>query len=337
MGRFMWNEVLKVKPQLDSGDLNRMENQLSGRFGRVAKKFGAGLKSAIIGGGIAALAIGVIDKILNPLKETQDTISRILGQSDDIVTSARQFETTAGKYFKLQQLAKSTGLDEESLKMMLGKFQVALAEERAKKKGEPKGTLQQFVGEKDTAEAFFQFAQALQKAPKDKQVLVQKEIFGERMMGRAAEFFQVDYAKQFKAMGAKGSEYYTPGLEKMGDLSDLKDVLEAGRTLQDIANKSKLVNKNMVMEMARGEKIKLEKEDAQIKSYEDLKAAAIAGQKIQLATEEILLTLTKNIPAALDWADRMEQKIFSALDTIMGWGDVLNKIGDSRLIRGIFK
>src|SRR5687767_8200002 len=107
----MFSEILKIIPQLDSGDLAKLESSLSGRFTRIAKKFGKGLGSILTGGGIAGLALGLIDKLLNPLKDVQEAIDRSLKDSDDLVTNAKQFDTTAGKLAKLVALGKSTGLE----------------------------------------------------------------------------------------------------------------------------------------------------------------------------------------------------------------------------------
>lgn len=336
----MWSEILKIKPQLDTASVNSMEQKLSGRFGNLAKKFGAGLKKAIIGGGIATLAIGVVDKLLNPLKETQDVITRMLGQSDDIVTNAKQFETTAGKLFKLQQLGKSVGLDEQSLFMMMGKFQVALAHARAdeadptKEKTSP---LRAFVNETDTAEAFFKFSQALQQSSKDTQVLVQEKIFGERMMGRAAEFFQTDFAKQFEFIGAKGSEEYTPALEKIGSLSDLNDALASKRTLDDMIKKAGVMNEGMILSMDKAERQTLEQENRRLASYEDLKNAAVATQDIKNKMEDMFLYLSEMTPKVVEGINAVGRALIFYKQIANDIKDYLKNISSSRLLKGFFK
>jgi hypothetical protein len=345
----MWSEILKINPKVDAAGLDKMEKQLSGRFGKVAKKFGMGIKNAITFGGITALATGVIAKILSPLKETQDTITRILDSSDDIVTSAKQFETSAGKYFKLQQLAKSTGLDEESLKMMLSRFQIALAEERNKVKPkinadgtiaplDPKnqpGTLANFTQQTDTADAFFQFIQALKQMPKDKQVLVQTEIFGNKAVGKQSEFLNTDFRKQLEIMNAKPAEAYTPALEKTAALADLRDALEAGRNLKDIEDKSKRINKDMILNMAESDKKKRDLENAQLESYNDLKKAAIAGEKIQVELEKSLLTLSKYLPGVIETLSKTEQHTYGVINSVIDMSGTMKKMSESKLFRGI--
>lgn len=274
----MFKETLLITPKLTASDLNKMEQTLSRRFTNVAKKFGKGLTTALAAGGIAGIAVGLIDKLLNPLKETQEAIDRVLKQGDDIVTNAKQFGTTAGKLFRLQQIAKSTGLDEGSLDILLAKFQTSVAEAAADPKKQT--SVRQFVGEKDTAAAFFEFIQSLQKLEKNQQVIVQQEVFGEKQILRMADFLQTDFAAQNKLLGGPSSEQLTPGIEKIGELNDLKDVLESRRNLNDILKKSKTINEEMIRSQDARAKSDLEKENKQIKSYTDLAAISNASNEI---------------------------------------------------------
>ena len=209
-----------------------MEKSLTTRFGRIAKKFGKGLVATLTGGGVAGLALGLIDKLLNPLKETQEAIDRVLAQGDDVVTNAKQFNTTAGKLFKLQQLAKSTGLDASQLDLLITKFQTAVAEAEADPNKQ--SAVRQFVGEKDTAEGFFKFIQSLQRLDKNAQVRAQQEVFGEKQILKMADFLNTDFAKQSALIGGRSAEEFTPGLEKLGELNDLKDALAVKRENEDL-------------------------------------------------------------------------------------------------------
>jgi hypothetical protein len=280
----VFKEILQIIPKLSPNDLNNMERSLSTRFGRIAKKFGKGLAASLAGGGIAGLALGLIDKLLNPLKETQEAIDRVLKQGDDIVTNAKQFGTTAGKLFRLQQLAKSTGLDEGSLDILLQKFQTAVAEAAADPKKQT--SVRQFVGEKDSAEAFFSFIQSLQRLDKNQQVLVQQEVFGEKQILKMADFLQTDFAKQAKVVGGPSSDELQPGLEKIGALNDLKDALEARRTLQDTMRKGRLLNEGMIRSQDAREKLTLEQENKRIQSYDNLASISEASIRLQTLMEQ---------------------------------------------------
>lgn len=294
----MFKEILKIIPTLENQDLNNMERKLQGRFTKIAKKFGKGLVGALAGGGIAGLALGLIDKLLNPLKEVQEAIDKTLKQGDDIVTNAKQFNTSSGKLFKLQQLAASTGLDGDSLFMLMNKFQTSVAEAQAKP-NDP-SAVKNYVGEKDTADAFFNFIQSLQKMDKNKQLLVQSEVFGEKQILKMADFLQTDFKAQAKLIGAKSASEYTPGLEKLGAMNDLKDALEAKRTLEDTQAKSKLINEAMIRSQDERAKIELDRENQRIASYQSLATISEASNKIAGAVEKGLLMLTDLITKVTD-------------------------------------
>jgi hypothetical protein len=330
----MWRELLKVIPQVDSAGLNDMENKLSKRFAGVAKKFGVGLKRAIMGGGLTALAVGIIDKILNPLQETQAALDRILGQTDDVVTAAKQFETTSGKYFKLQQLALSTGLDEGTLQLLLTKFQTALAEERAKKPGEQKGTLQNFVNVSDTTDAFMAFAESLQKMDKDSQVLVQKQIFGEKAIGKMASFFQLDYGKRLSEMGAKMSMDYTQAFDKLAPLEEMSKTLTGKRNLQDVITKGNTIQPEFIQANAKLEQQRLDQENKRLASYQNMEKAAIASEQMKAKLEEIFLWLSNYTPAALGVVNSIESGVGTIKDGVKSFGNWMEKFGKSRLLKG---
>jgi hypothetical protein len=328
----MWRELLKVIPQVDQSGLTKMENTLTNRFTSVAKKFGVGLAKAFSVAGVAALGVAVVDKLLNPIKETEDIIKRTLSQSADIVDNAKQFETTTGKLFKLQMLAKSRGLEEDSLKLMLGKFQVALAEERAKKPGELGGTLKAFVGQKDTAEAFFSFIQALQRLDKDQQVIIEKEIFGEKVVGRATEFLQTNFPEQMKAIGAKPAEYYNQPIESASQISDLQNALQVRTEMEDFIKKGKTITPKMVRSMNQSEEIRLQKENERLASYENIKRAAIAGEQVAQKLDEMSLNLSKQIPAAIEVGSKIENGVYTVIDSVL---QGVQKLGEVKNTRGL--
>lgn len=297
----MFKEILWIVPKMDAKDLGKMDRELGKRFINLSKKFGKGLVTALSGGGLAGLGLGLVDKLLNPLKETQDAIDKVLQQGDEIVTNAKQFGTTAGKLFRLQQIAKSTGLDEGSLAVLIEKFQTAVAE--AKQDPTKQTSVRQFVGDKDTAEAFFQFIQGLQKLDKNQQVIVQQEVFGEKQILKMANFLQTDFAAQTKAIGGPSAEQLTPKLENLSSLKNLQGTLESNRTLNDTFKKSQLINADMIQSQSKMEQQALDKENKQIKSYDSLAQISIASTEVLALTKDAILSLTTMLVKVTDIAD----------------------------------
>lgn len=313
----MFKEILRIIPKFNPGDLNNMERSLSSRFMKISKKFGKGLVAAMTGGGIAGLALGLVDKLLNPLKETQDAIDRALKQGDDIVTNAKQFGTTAGKLFRLVQLGKSTGLEEGSLFVLLEKFQTAVAE--AKADPTKQTSVRKYANDKDMAESFFQFIQSLQKLDKNQQVLVQSEIFGEKQILKMADFLQTDFAAQAKALGGPSAEKLTPSLEKLGALNDLKDILKSRQELQDAEKKGRIISEGMVRSQAEREKLDLDRENKQIQSYKDLAAISLASAEVMNLTRDMALGVTGLLVKVTNLAENVK------------------KLTDSSIVRGIIR
>lgn len=312
----MFKEILKIIPKLDNSDLNKMERSLGQRFTRIAKKFGKGLIGVLTGGGIAGLALGLIEKLLNPLKEVQESIDRIFQRGDDLVTFANQFNTTAGKLAKLEAFAQSTGLDREGLFQMLSKFQVAIAEAQADPSKQT--SVRQFAGRTDTADAFFEFIQGLQKLGKNEQALVQSEVFGERAILKSADFLQSNFNELNKFFSKIKTDDLTRAAEKAGGLSDLKDALEAQRGLQDLISKSRIVNEGVVRAQDERERVNLQRENERIRSYQSLSTISEASTKIVGLIEKGLLMITDMVTK------------------LTGLTETVKKFSGSRLLRGIF-
>jgi len=311
----MFSEILKIKPRLDNADLNKMDRQLGQRFGKIAKKFGKGLVGALAGGGIAGLALGIIDKLLNPLKETQEAIDRVLQQGDDIVTNAGQFNTTAGKLFKLTQLGKATGLDEGSLYTLMQKFQGAVAEAGADP-AKP-SAVRNFVGQEDQADAFFEFIQALQKMDKSEQVLVQAEVFGEKQIQKMSDFLQSDFGKLGQMLQLNDASTYDVAVKNLGAMKDLTDALEARRTAEDIVKKGTLITQGIVNQKDAMERFTLTRENERIGQYGTQMAIAMASQRMMTMMESGIQDLAKIVINSTNITSVITK--FSATRMFKGW------------------
>jgi len=306
----MFTDILKIKPQIDSKDLQAMERQLQSRFTKIAKGFGKGVVSAFKGGGIAGIALGLIDKLLNPIKEVQEAIDRSLKSSDDIVTNAKQFDSTTGKLAKVIGLAKATGLDQDNLFMLINKYQNAVAEARKNPNDPNVSSVANFTGQKDTVEGFFQFIQSLQRMNKDQQVLVQSQIFGEKQILKMADFLQADFPRLMRNTGLDKvtSEKIGGAHDKLGSLNDLRDELTVKNSIDDTINKSNLINEGMIRQMSESERLAQRKENEQIKSYKDLATISDTVTKMETALTEglgligkLITTLTPFINQASDF------------------------------------
>ena len=313
----MFKEILKIIPSLSNGDLNKMERSLGSRFGRIAKKFGKGLTSSLMGGGIAGLALGLIDKLLNPLKEVQESIDRTLKQGDDIMSNAEQFGTSAGKLFKLSKLAQAKGVDQDQLFMLLQKFQVAVAEAQADPN---KATsVRQFVGQKDTADAFFGFVQGLQKLTKEQQLIVQQEIFGEKQIGKIAEFFNAapDFGKLMKQIGLKSPATYDQAAKNLGGLDDMAEIFKAGREANDFVTKGSRITEDMIVAREAQIRAELQKENDRLGSY------------------HALMKMERDVAAVMALVEKGYAELLKVVQRAGTISDLLNTFKGSRVFKGM--
>ena len=307
----MLSEVLKIIPKLDTKDLANMQRNLQSRFTKIAKGFGKGLMNVLKGGGVLGAGLALIDKILNPLKETQEAIDRMLSSSDDISTNAKQFNTSTGKLYKLIQLAKASGLDQDNLFQLITKFQGAVAQAKANPKDDAVSSVRNFIGQEDTAEGFFNFIKSVQALDKNTQVLVQQQVFGEKQILKMADFLQQDFEKLGKAIGIDKvtSARYGTSIDKMADLKDLDDILTTRREGQDVLRKAGIINEGMVRARDASERLNLEKENKRIQSYTDLQTISDTTTKIFGLVEQGVAMLGSLITTLTPMANRLIEAI----------------------------
>ena len=312
----MISEVLKIIPKLDTSALTRLERSLSSRFGRVAKRFGAGLKSAILGGGVTALALGVIDKLLNPLKETQDAIDKLLGEADNIATYAEEFKTTTGNLYNLTKLADAKGLEADQLYMLIGKFQSAVAD--AIKDPSLNTPVRNFAVEgADTAQMFFSFIQALKKLPGADRTVIENQVFGSKQSLKAAEFLNADFNQLISMLRLPNAKQATEKINKTAGLSDIADAAKTQREIDDFLKKTDLISMQNLQLQDLNERLKQQKERDKFGFYESM-----------VRLDNNMLTITAQLEKLLLQAGRG----VTSLDILL---KKVDKIPGAKLMRGV--
>jgi len=320
----MFKEVLKIIPQVERGALNRMESQLNSRFSKVAKKFGRGLVGVLKGGGVLGATIALVDKFLNPLKDVQEAIERTLTRADDVVTQANQLNSTPGKVFKLQRLAQSAGLDEQTLSQLLIKYQGAVAEAGADP-SKP-SAVREFVGySPDTVDSFFRFIQeikSLQQTNPDAAFLAQSEVFGEKLIGKMADFVQQDQREVLKQLRLQDSDSITKDLNSQATLNDLKDRLASKREADDLRNKGKVISEGTIKEQDKIERLRLQNENQNVANFKDLAVVEQAALQVTGLLNQLIAQTGKLLLHSTD--------ILKFIQAIAGSPNLRNFLGKGR-------
>jgi len=281
-------EILKIQPKLDNKELNQMERQLGSRFTRIAKSFGRGLKVA----SVAALGAAVLDKLINPLQEVKAAIDRTLGKADDIVTNAKQFNTTTENLLKLRSLGNVRGITNENLDMLLTKFQGSVAAAAANPNDPANSAVRNYVGEKDTAVAFYNFITQLQKMDKNTQLLIQTQVFGEKQVLKMAEFLQdVGFKESAASLAKVNFAQVAKATEKNAELNDRMTANRTVNELNDMTAKARVINSGTIANVNRSEISALNRENGKIARSA---AAFTAEENIAEITDQ-LEQLTSNI------------------------------------------
>lgn len=260
----MWSEILKVKPKLDSADASNMERSLNTRFKNVTKKFGGALKIAAV----ASLGSAFVAQVLSPLKDVQGVLKNTLTKADDIVTFAAQFNTTPEKFAKLQALGKLKGLEPDSLNMLLTKFQSAVADTNA----DPTkpSAVRQFANIPDTADAFFEFIQALKKMTPEQQNLVQQNVFGEKQILKMSEFLQSDFKESMQMLSKVNFKNVAVAAQSLEQLEGMQKQKETVNELQDLIQKSLVINSGTIESESLSQRLQNARENKQLADFRNI-------------------------------------------------------------------
>jgi hypothetical protein len=321
----VFKEILKIIPRIDNNDLSKMERSLTRRFGNVARKLGRGVINAFAGGA----AIAAVAKLLNPLKEVREAIEQTLTKSDDLATFAKQFGTSAGKLDKLVAYGDATGLDREALFQLLTKFQTTVAEAGADPTKQT--SVRNFAGRTDTADAFFEFIQGLQKLDSAQQTLVQQEVFGEKQILKMSDFLQSDFAKlnaQYFSDIDSGKQ--TAALEKLASLKDQQDALRARRNLLDIQTKAGIINEGTIRGLDKSDAQKLAKENDRISRFKSLNDLDLKLEKMSADLEKLVTELPVVMSAVGVAVDALKK-------SVEGWGLIIKTMKESSFFKRLFR
>lgn len=282
----MISEIVKLVPEADRAALNKMFSTLSSRFSQIAKMFGKGLKVAMTAAPFLAIGGAILSKLLNPLQESEEIIDRILQKTGDTEDTAEDLGTTAGNLLRLGFLGEAKGVDADTMKQLLTKFQGALVEERLAAQDPTKqaGTLREFIGEQDSSKAFFNFLQALNNrdlVDRDTAIAAQSEIFGEKLRGRTAQFFNAKPEElQMILDRLPSAGTLQSAFDKAAPVADQNDLLKASRNADDLVTKMNLMDPGKVLGLDASDRQKMRAQNEGLARFDSLKTSSIAIQEL---------------------------------------------------------
>lgn len=228
----MFSEVLRIKPVIDTPAARRMETQLNTRFATVATRFGQGLKTFLKGGLIGAVAgagLGLLEKLLNPVKKLEERMTKLLDEGQDLKELAETFGTTPGRIKQIELAAQGLGVKPDQLKVLMTKFGDAV--ETARKElaagGELSDTsrvVRNFTGG-NVAENFVEFLAGLKAVAPNVRQNGEESVFGQRLRGSSRLLVDRDFAAAISSFGSPTA--FDPSAEKLGRLAETRARIQA--------------------------------------------------------------------------------------------------------------
>ncbi len=315
----MFKEILNIQPVLDAASAKKMEQDLTSRFSRVAERFGGGLKS-VIKGSFLGISLGLISKLLNPIEALETKIKKLFGEGTDVTEMAEKFNTSSGSLKQLQDVATSMGVTPDQFKDLLTKYSAAIEKGREElanpftERSASTLAVKEFVGEKDIVKSFADFMSSLQavgagpattvnlgrgevrsRTGAETRQYFEKEIFGEAQTGATRRFMNANVPEVAKSLNEPSIQTLTQAMQKTAGLAAQKRALDVQNQTQDFVAASNKMSGKMVQDMATADKLKLERETKELESYEDLKKAAIAIDKVTGLFTEANTLINKGI------------------------------------------
>lgn len=302
-----------------------MELTLNQRFQRVAKRFGGGLM-AVMKGTVLGISLGLLNRLLNPIEALEDKIKSLLGQGSDIREMAQRFNTSPGQIKRLQDVAQSLGVQPDQLREMMLKYAQAVETARQElanpfvQPSEQTQAVRNFVGEKDLAEGFFKFLQALKaegQAPARERIATpqglvspealspqelqlrreqglvrqitgqesraqfEKAIFGEQLFGPQRRLVDTDFKNQLLKLNEPSAQRLTSAVNKTADLADQQRLLQTRNDTKDFLAGTSQINAKMIQDMEAARAMEQARVTKQLQSYDDLRKAADGIDKLK--------------------------------------------------------
>ena len=300
--------ILNVKPTISAGDGRKLENDLNGRFARVAKKFGGALRTVgsklrgIIAGGAVA---GITAIMANPINELNSTLDDTLRKYDDISSRAKVLGVSSGQLYQATAIARSAGIEEQDFRAMLTAYAVKVGEARA---GQDQ-MLAEFA-DKDILTGFFEMVRSLRELNPEQRAYFGAKILGEDDVAKLAELINTDVKERHRELfGSATTEQTTRAIEKLAGTEGKQSIMRGRLDIENLLAKSQSITTETVRlqtELARKQQ---EAENINLQNYQ-------AFARIQLATEEskvILADIQQKIAPAVEKGVGLLEKSYNWL------------------------
>jgi hypothetical protein len=308
----VFTEFLRVKTILDGATAKKMESSLTQRFSRVAKRFGKGLMQ-VVKGSVLGISIGLLSKLLNPLEAIEEKIKTLLGQGKDLNELADRLGSSPGDLRRLQDVAASLGVDQSAIADMLNKFATTLETARVetdegKELSLSSQAVKNFANDENIVRSFEEFMKGLNRIgdPKAREK-VEREVFGERLLGSQKKLVGLDVASQARKIGLPSENRISEAANKIANLGDIQRAKEVGRETLDFVATADELNKKMITDMEKRAAAEQKRERDRMQDSEALGRAANGINEIKESLVTIMSMVSKAVGYIGDLATQMKK------------------------------
>lgn len=298
--------ILKVTPKLSDADAKKAEQQLNGRFNKVAKQYSEDMAKSndkIAGNfttkmkgafskikvgwlavaGVVASAITAITQ--SPINEADQMLNDILAKFDNISTRAQQWGVDAGRYWLLNQVGTATNVPEGGIDNML--MRIADRLDMARTGEDP--TLSKYLGERDIIDVAYKLFQTWRQMPTIERNASMADILGARQANNYAELVNADWNQIAKSlMDGRTLKEFNQNIDKLGMLEGQQAINRARQANVELFRAGGSINETTIESQNRLELLKLNEALDDIARYSILAGAEIGRIKALAETVDVI-------------------------------------------------
>lgn len=296
--------IINVKPTVSASDGKKLENDLNGRFARVAKKFGGALRTVgsklrgIIAGGAIA---GIGAMMTNPIDSLNSTLDDTLKRYDDISSRAKQLGVSSGQLFQATAIARSAGIEEQDFRAMLTAYAVKVGEAKAGKDE----MLREFADE-ELLTGFFKMVQSLRELRPEQRMYFGAKILGEDDVAKLAELINTDVQERHRELfGNVTSEQTTRAIEKLAGTEGKQSILRGRLDVENLLAKSQNITNETVRMQNEIERKKQEAENINLSNYEMFARMQVATEESKVILADMQAKITPLLEKSVGILERM--------------------------------
>lgn len=274
--------MVKVGLQLDKSLANKMENDMNGRFKRVATKFSSRLGDGIKRLAYSGILASTVGALLQPLDKLNDKIDNTLDKFSDIRAQAMGFGVDEAEYLKGRILSEAVGVT--NFDSLFASFKKELIKAN---KGIP-SSLEQFRGRTGTVEDFMQVISSLKQARPDTRQIMTAQIFGQEQVKEVNKLINADMTTLAERLnkGTNNQDINT-ALQRVFNLRNEQALLQGRRTIDELIKAPEYITKNTLNLQDDYFRTQNEQLNAQMKQYANVAVIQKGVDKVVENTNKI--------------------------------------------------